>query len=117
MRFQSGGDTLELDCDFIAGCDGSHGMCRQSLPPGAFRVYEKTYPFAWLGILALAPPSTRELIYAYHDRGFALYSMRTPERSRLYVQCRPDDTLEAWPEKRIWSELRLRLETADGGCC
>jgi p-hydroxybenzoate 3-monooxygenase len=114
VRFRHGGETRELTCDYIAGCDGFHGVSRTSIPPGALTVYERSYPFAWLGILARAAPATDELIYAYHESGFALYSMRSPEISRLYVQCPPDDTLERWPDDRIWAALHTRLETSDG---
>jgi len=114
VRFRSGDAVREIECDVIAGCDGSHGISRRSIPDDAYRVFERAYPFAWLGILAAVPPSLDELIYAYHDRGFALHSMRTPSITRLYVQCAPDDALDAWPDDRIWDELRARLETADG---
>lgn len=114
VRFTVGEETREVTCDFVAGCDGFRGVCRPSIPPGVLRHYEKTYPFAWLGILAASPPSTHELIYAYHERGFALNSMRSPQLSRLYLQCDPHDALEAWPDSRIWSELRSRLATRDG---
>ena len=115
IRFMHDGQRRELACDFIAGCDGFHGVCRQSVPPGALRTYERVYPFAWLGMLVEAPPVCDELIYAHHERGFALFSMRSPTRSRLYVQCAPDEDLDAWPDARIFDELRLRLggETAD----
>ena len=114
VRFRAGGESYDLRCDFIAGCDGSHGVCRASLPDGVLRAYERTYPFGWLGILAATPPSLDELIYAYHDRGFALHSMRSPTLTRLYVQCAPDDALDAWPDDRVWAELHARLETRDG---
>jgi p-hydroxybenzoate 3-monooxygenase len=110
VRFNTGGETEELHCDFIAGCDGSHGISRPAVPEGALRCFRKVYPFAWLGILAATPPSTHELIYAYHERGFALHSMRSPQLSRLYIQCPPDDQIEEWPDERIWHELHLRLE-------
>ncbi len=115
IRFKHRGRRHELACDFIAGCDGFHGVCRQSVPPAALTTFERAYPFAWLGILAEAPPVSDELIYARHERGFALFSMRSPSLSRLYLQCAPDERLEAWPDQRIWDELRLRLggETAD----
>ena len=100
------GKAQRLSCDFIAGCDGSHGISNGG---GESRTYERSYPFAWLGVLAKTPPATDELIYAYHDRGFALHSMRTPEISRLYLQVDADETMANWPEDRIWSELRLRL--------
>ncbi|HEX5688427.1 MAG TPA: 4-hydroxybenzoate 3-monooxygenase, partial [Roseiflexaceae bacterium] len=114
VRYTHQGVEHDLLCDFIAGCDGFHGVCRPSIPDGVLRVYEKTYPFAWLGILAASPPSTHELIYAFHERGFALHSMRSPELSRLYVQCSPNDSLDAWPDERIWQELHARLATDDG---
>jgi p-hydroxybenzoate 3-monooxygenase len=104
----------EIVCDFVAGCDGSHGMCRQSIPAGSLALYERVYPFAWLGILAEAPPASKELIYANHERGFALMSMRTPSVTRLYLQCRPDEDLDQWPDSRIWEELQARL-ARDGG--
>jgi len=105
---------VELECDFVAGCDGSHGISSGSIPAGAITVYERTYPFAWLGILAQAPPRSGELIYTSHDRGFALFSMRTPEITRLYLQCDPEEDIANWPDDRIWEELRTRLSTNDG---
>ncbi len=114
IRFRKDGQEHEIACDFIAGCDGFHGVCRQTIPPAALTQYERVYPFAWLGILAETPPVADELIYASHERGFALFSMRSPSVSRLYIQCRPDEDLDAWPDERIWDELRLRVggETA-----
>jgi p-hydroxybenzoate 3-monooxygenase len=109
----AGGTRHELVCDVIAGCDGFHGITRDSIPSGAVRVYEHAYPYAWLGILAEAPPSHEELIYAYHERGFALHSMRSPRVTRLYLQVPPDEAIEAWPDDRIWAELHRRLR-ADG---
>jgi len=109
IRFRSNGESAELFCDFIAGCDGFHGICRPSIPPGLLSVYERTYPFAWLGILAEAAPSSNELVYSYHDRGFALLSMRTQQLSRLYLQCTPEEDIENWPDERIWHELHTRL--------
>lgn len=109
VRYTLQGEPRELACDFVAGCDGFHGVSRASIPPDAITCYEHTYPFAWLGILARVAPASEELIYAYHDRGFALLSMRSPEVSRLYLQCAPDEDLAAWPEARIWNELRARL--------
>jgi p-hydroxybenzoate 3-monooxygenase len=103
-----------IDCDFVAGCDGFHGVCRAAMPAHILRIYEKVYPFAWLGILVDAPPVQNELVYAYHDRGFALFSMRSPTITRLYVQCAPEDELSEWPDARIWHELHTRLETKDG---
>ena len=114
IRFRAGGKEEEVACDFIAGCDGFHGVCRPSIPEGALTLYDRIYPFGWLGILAEAPPSSDELIYAYHDRGFALLSMRSPEISRLYVQCAPDEDIHEWPDDRIWEELHRRLATSDG---
>jgi p-hydroxybenzoate 3-monooxygenase len=114
VRYRSNGEDCELDCDFIAGCDGSRGVCRPSIPAGAIRAYERTYPFAWLGILAQAAPSSPELVYSLHQRGFALFSMRTPDVTRLYLQCAPEEDLEEWPDDRIWEELTVRLGTRDG---
>ena len=108
------GEAIEIAGDFIAGCDGFHGVCRHSVPPGALTIYEHVYPFAWLGILAAVAPSTEELIYAVHERGFALHSMRSPTISRLYLQVGPAEPLEAWPDERIWSELRTRFALTDG---
>jgi p-hydroxybenzoate 3-monooxygenase len=109
IRYAMGGETHEVRCDFIAGCDGFHGICRPSVPAGALTIYERIYPFGWLGILAEAAPSSEELIYAYHDRGFALHSMRSPQITRLYLQCSPDEDLAEWPDDRIWKELQTRL--------
>ena len=114
IRFTADGQPVELSCDFIAGCDGFHGVCRPSIPDGILRQYEREYPFAWLGILAEAAPSSHELIYAHHERGFALLSMRSPKISRLYIQCPPDDDIAGWSDARIWQELHARLETVEG---
>jgi p-hydroxybenzoate 3-monooxygenase len=114
IRFRHDGADREIACDYIAGCDGSHGVCRPSIPSSLLRCYEKTYPFAWLGILAEAAPSSEELIYANHERGFALHSMRTPSLSRLYLQCRAGEDLALWPDDRIWEELQKRFEVAEG---
>jgi p-hydroxybenzoate 3-monooxygenase len=114
VRFYDQGTQNELECDYIAGCDGFHGVSRASIPDGALSVYQKIYPFAWLGILAHAAPASDELIYAYHARGFALQSMRSPTVSRLYVQCPLEDRIEQWSDDRIWSELHTRLDLADG---
>ena len=114
IRFRKEDEISELSCDFIAGCDGFHGVCRDSTPAGALSVYERSYPFAWLGILAEAPPASEELIYTYHQRGFALFSMRSPSITRLYLQCAPDEDIGNWPDDRIWAELHTRLSTADG---
>src|SRR5580692_6144945 len=113
IRFHDDGEASEVLCDFIAGCDGFHGVCRPSVE-NALAIYERVFPFAWLGILAAAPPSSEELIYCYHERGFALHSMRTPEITRLYLQCAPDEDLAQWPDARIWEELQTRLTTRDG---
>jgi p-hydroxybenzoate 3-monooxygenase len=108
------GRREELECDFIAGCDGFHGICRPSVPEGILKVYEHVFPYAWLGILAAVAPSTDELIYCSSGRGFALHSLRSPELSRLYLQCDPGDQIEQWPDQRIWDELRTRFATDDG---
>jgi p-hydroxybenzoate 3-monooxygenase len=113
IRFAYNGEPAEIQCDFIAGCDGFHGVCRPSIEK-ALTIYERIFPFAWLGILAAAAPSSEELIYCYHDRGFALHSMRTPEITRLYLQCSPDEDLAQWPDARIWEELQTRLATSEG---
>ncbi|MGO9930850.1 MAG: 4-hydroxybenzoate 3-monooxygenase [Steroidobacteraceae bacterium] len=109
VRYRHNDRSHELECDFIAGCDGYHGVCRQSVPSGALQSFERIYPFGWLGILADVPPVSHELIYSNHARGFALCSMRSLSRSRYYVQCGLDEKLEAWPDARFWDELRLRL--------
>src|SRR5580700_9872373 len=114
ILFRKDGEAQQLTCDFIAGCDGSHGICRPSIPEGVLTLYERIYPFAWLGILAEAPPSSEELIYAYHERGFALLSMRSPQISRLYLQCKPDENLVEWSDERIWEELHTRLASTEG---
>jgi p-hydroxybenzoate 3-monooxygenase len=114
IRFTHEGAERELRCDAIAGCDGFHGVCRPSVPDGVLTHSQLDYPFAWLGILAEVAPSTEELIYAPHERGFALHSLRSPELSRLYVQCDPEDSLDQWPDERIWEELHLRLARDDG---
>ena len=105
----------ELECDFIAGCDGFHGVCRPAIPAGVLTEHELVYPFSWLGILAEAPPSTDELIYARHERGFALHSMRSPNVSRLYLQVPEDERLDDWPDERVWEELRLRIGDVNEG--
>jgi p-hydroxybenzoate 3-monooxygenase len=109
IQYQKDGNAYELTCDFIAGCDGFHGICRPSIPTGVLTEYVRDYPFGWLGILAEAPPSSKELIYTHHDRGFALLSMRTPQISRLYLQCQPDEDIDQWSNEQIWQELHLRL--------
>ena len=114
IQFQRDGEDYEVSCTFIGGCDGFHGICRPAIPAGVLKVFERTYPFAWLGILAEAPPSSEELVYTYTDRGFALFSMRSPTVTRLYLQCSPDENIQNWPDDRIWEELILRLRTRDG---
>jgi p-hydroxybenzoate 3-monooxygenase len=114
VSFRQNGEPQELVCDFVAGCDGFHGVCRTVVAPSRLRVYEREYPFGWLGILAHAPPSSDELVYSNHPRGFALFSMRSAQVTRLYLQCAPDESADDWPDDRIWSELRSRLETDDG---
>jgi p-hydroxybenzoate 3-monooxygenase len=109
IRYRHADEANELECDVIAGCDGFHGVCRASIPAGVLRTFDREYPFGWLGILAAVAPSSEELVYAHHERGFALSSLRSPELSRLYVQCRPDEDIAGWPDDRIWSELQLRL--------
>jgi p-hydroxybenzoate 3-monooxygenase len=120
VRCTVGGEPTEIAADFIAGCDGFHGVCRPSIPAGVLTTYEHAYPFAWLGILAAVPPAAEELIYGVHERGFALHSMRTPAISRLYLQVGPGEPLADWPDERIWEELRTRLaldgqSALDGG--
>jgi p-hydroxybenzoate 3-monooxygenase len=107
--YQQGGARRELACDLVVGCDGSHGVSRAAVSKESYRAYERNYPFGWLGILARTPPATEELIYAYHERGFALHSMRSPDISRLYLQVAADEPMDRWPEDRIWEELRVRL--------
>jgi p-hydroxybenzoate 3-monooxygenase len=114
IRFHEQGRTQELECDVVAGCDGSWGVCRPSIPADRRTDATREYPFGWFGILAEAPPSSKELIYAYHDRGFALVSTRSPTVQRLYFQCDPNDEVTNWPDERIWEELHARLETRDG---
>jgi p-hydroxybenzoate 3-monooxygenase len=109
VRFRYQGENRELTSDWLAGCDGSHGVSRTSLPPGALRIFEKTYPFGWLGILAEVAPSWEELIYSHHEDGFALFSMRSPSITRLYLQCKPDEDLTKWTDERIWENLERRL--------
>ncbi len=114
VSFHKDGDDFELSCDFIAGCDGFHGVCRTAIPPSQLQVYERDYPFGWLGILAHAAPSSDELVYSNHPRGFALFSMRSPQVTRLYLQCGPDEDVNDWSDDRIWAELQARLHTDDG---
>jgi p-hydroxybenzoate 3-monooxygenase len=114
IRFRTGDERQELLCDYISGCDGFHGVCRASIPDGALTSFERVYPFAWLGILARVAPASEELIYAHHERGFALLSMRSPAISRLYVQVAPDEDLANWPDNRVWEELQVRLGGGGG---
>ncbi|PWJ86491.1 p-hydroxybenzoate 3-monooxygenase [Pseudaminobacter salicylatoxidans] len=109
VTYEKDGVTHRIDCDFIAGCDGFHGVSRKSAPQDVIKTYERAYPFGWLGILAEVPPADHELIYANHPRGFALCSMRSEHRSRYYVQCPLDDKIEDWSDDRFWDELRRRL--------
>jgi p-hydroxybenzoate 3-monooxygenase len=109
LTYRLAGVEHALACDFIAGCDGFHGVSRTALPAARSRSFERTYPFGWLGILADVPPCSDELIYASHARGFSLASMRSPTRSRYYIQCALDERIEDWPDARIWDELELRL--------
>ncbi|HJW12056.1 MAG TPA: 4-hydroxybenzoate 3-monooxygenase [Albitalea sp.] len=112
LRYTQGGAAQTLECDFIAGCDGFHGVSRASVPAGAMRIAEKVYPFGWLGLLSETPPVSPELIYTNHERGFALCSMRSLTRSRYYLQCPIDDKVERWSDDAFWSELRRRLDPA-----
>jgi len=109
VTFNKDGQSHRIDCDFIAGCDGYHGVCRASVPSDAITITERAYPFGWLGILSDVPPVGEELIYANHPRGFALCSMRSQTRSRYYVQCAVDENIEEWSDDRFWDELRRRL--------
>jgi len=111
IRFTEDDESHEIRCDFIAGCDGFHGICRPSIPASSIHIYERVYPFGWLGILATAPPSSPELVYSRHERGFALFSMRSNSVTRLYLQCAPDEDLAKWSDDRIWDELLTRLRS------
>jgi p-hydroxybenzoate 3-monooxygenase len=115
VTYARDGATHRIDCDYVAGCDGYHGVSRTTIPPSVLRTYERTYPFAWLGILSETPPVDKELIYAHHERGFALCSMRHAMLSRYYVQCPADDTVDAWPDDRFWDELAGRLPEQAAG--
>jgi p-hydroxybenzoate 3-monooxygenase len=114
VRFRENGAEHVLECEVIAGCDGYHGISRPAVPDGVLTVHDHEYPFGWLGVLAEVAPSSDELIYASHERGFALHSLRSPEITRLYLQCAPDEDLDAWPDDRIWEELHTRFATDDG---
>ena len=110
VRYRKDGVEHEIDCDFIAGCDGYHGVCRASVAPASVKCFERVYPFGWLGVLSDTPPVSHELIYANHERGFALCSMRSHTRSRYYIQCALDEKVEDWSDQRFWDELRRRLD-------
>jgi len=114
IRYHHDGRLVELECEFVAGCDGFHGITRPSIPSRLRHEFTRVYPFGWFGILVEAPPSTDELIYAHHDRGFALVSTRSPQIQRLYLQCDPNDDVKNRPDRRIWEELHARLETVEG---
>jgi p-hydroxybenzoate 3-monooxygenase len=114
VSFTLNSERVTLKSDFIAGCDGFHGVCRDAIPPGVLTFFDKEYPFGWLGVLAAVAPSAEELIYSSNERGFALHSMRSPELSRFYLQVAPNEDIAAWPDDRIWAELRARLETVPG---
>jgi p-hydroxybenzoate 3-monooxygenase len=114
IRYLADGEEGEISCDYVAGCDGFLGVCRTEIPGDARTEYTRTYPFGWFGILVEGPPSTEELIYTLHDRGFALVSTRSPEIQRLYFQCDPQDDTDEWPDEMIWDELSTRLATHDG---
>ncbi|WP_191488072.1 4-hydroxybenzoate 3-monooxygenase [Pseudomonas sp. FEN] len=109
VTFERNGETVRLDCDYIAGCDGFHGVSRQSIPPETLKIFERVYPFGWLGILADTPPVSHELVYSNHERGFALCSMRSPTRTRYYVQVGAEEKVEDWSDQRFWEELKRRL--------
>ncbi|HEY6721611.1 MAG TPA: 4-hydroxybenzoate 3-monooxygenase [Burkholderiales bacterium] len=110
VRYRKDGNEHEVGCDFIAGCDGFHGICRRSVPPSAIRNYERVYPFGWVGVLSETRPVSDELIYVNHERGFALCTMRSHTRSRYYVQCSLAEDVDQWPDQRFWDELRARLD-------
>jgi p-hydroxybenzoate 3-monooxygenase len=109
VTFEKNGEKVRLDCDFIAGCDGFHGVARQSIPADALKIFERVYPFGWLGVLADTPPVNDELVYAAHERGFALCSMRSPTRTRYYLQVGAQEKVEDWSDQRFWDELKCRL--------
>ena len=114
IHFTHAGSAFDLSCDYLVGCDGFHGICRGQIPSNILRTYDRVYPFSWLGILAEAAPSQHELVYAHHERGFALFSMRSPKITRLYVQCAPEDSADNWSDDRLWNELTIRLGTKEG---
>ena len=110
VRFRANGTVQEIECDYIAGCDGFHGVSRRSIPEDRLKAFERVYPFGWLGVLVDKPPASNELIYVNHERGFALCSMRSTTRSRYYLQCRVDEQVEDWPDDKFWEELARRLD-------
>ena len=110
VTYRADGKDHEIECEFIAGCDGFHGISRKSVPPGAIKSYERVYPFGWIGLLSDTPPVSEEFIYVRHELGFALCSMRSPTRSRYYLQCSLAEDVDAWPDERFWDELKLRLD-------
>jgi p-hydroxybenzoate 3-monooxygenase len=114
VQFRQHDEGGALECDFIAGCDGFHGICRAAIPEDLLRIHKREFPFSWLGILADVAPASKELIYTYHERGFALLSMRSPHVSRLYLQCPADENIANWSDDRIWGELRMRMATKAG---
>jgi p-hydroxybenzoate 3-monooxygenase len=114
IHFESDGAARQLHCEYIAGCDGFHGVCRPSVPNGVLTTYERLYPYSWLGILAEAAPSQEELVYMNSERGFALFSMRSSTLTRLYLQCCPETNLEEWSDERIWDEMLRRFDCVDG---
>jgi p-hydroxybenzoate 3-monooxygenase len=114
VSFSRDSRRITVEADFVAGCDGFHGVSRDAIPPGVLRFFDKEYPFAWLGVLAAVAPSSEELIYSSNDRGFALHSMRSPQVSRFYLQVPPGEDIAGWPDERIWAELAARLETVPG---
>ncbi|BFG77593.1 4-hydroxybenzoate 3-monooxygenase [Paraburkholderia terrae] len=114
IRYRHQGEAHELQCDFIIGCDGSQGISRNAIPEALRRDYQRVYPFGWFGILVEAPPSSDELIYARHERGFALVSTRSPNVQRMYFQCDPKDTADNWSDDRIWAEMHARVDSDDG---
>jgi p-hydroxybenzoate 3-monooxygenase len=114
IRFRREGEPVEIQCDFIAGCDGFHGVCRPSIPARALSVFERIYPFAWLGIVVDAAAPEQDLVYAYHERGFGFFNRRSPTVIRHFLQVAPDEDVANWPDDRIWDELRVRLATGDG---
>jgi p-hydroxybenzoate 3-monooxygenase len=112
IKFRHEGQAQEIECDFIGGCDGFHGICRPSIPDTTLQLFDREYPFGWLGILSESPPPDHELIYSYTERGFALYTMRSPSVSRLYLQVDHDEDIDKWSDDRIWAELHKRLHGA-----